>query len=106
VGQQLNSQGEDYIKEAMDAKAERDADDAKVEKPLADQMVRQGYLREKGAVDPMVERAVDHTKVTASMKEASELTGHKQQVRSCLAAIFSPEFCGRGLLHAKSCSCK
>ena len=103
MGQQLNSQGEDYIKEASEAKAERDADDAKVEKPLADQMVRQGYLREKGAVDPMVERAVDHTKITASMKEASEITGAKQQVLSCLAAIISPEFCGRGLLHAKSC---
>ena len=81
VGQKLNNGSpEDYIKEAIDAKAERDADDAKIEKPLADQMVRQGYLREKGAVDPMVERAVDHTKITASMKEASEITGVEVQV--------------------------
>ena len=106
MGQQLNSQGEDYIKEAMDAKAERDADDAKVEKPLADQMVRQGYLREKGAVDPMVERAVDHTKITASMKEASELTSAKQQVRSCLAAIVSPRILWTWHFMQSHVSCK
>jgi predicted RND superfamily exporter protein len=70
----------DYIKEAVDAKAQRDADDSKVEKPLADQMVRQGYLREKGAAARMAERAVDHTKITASMKEASEITGVEVQV--------------------------
>ena len=79
----------DYIKEAVDAKAQRDADDSKVEKPLADQMVRQGYLREKGAAARMAERAVDHTKITASMmKEASEITGVEVQVL-CGAVAFS-----------------
>jgi len=85
------SHTEDYIKEASEAKTERDADDAKIEKPLADQMVRQGYLREKGAVDPMAERAVDHTKITASMmKEASEITGVEEQVH--LFSAFGQHF--------------
>ena len=83
VGQKVNN-GEpkavDYIKDAIEAKAERDADDAKVEKPLAEQMVRQGYLQKKGFAARMAERAVDHTKITASMKEASEITGVEEQV--------------------------
>ncbi len=86
VGQKVNN-GEpkavDYIKDAIEAKAERDADDAKVEKPLAEQMVRQGYLQKKGFAARMAERAVDHTKIPASMmKEASEITGVEEQVQS------------------------
>jgi len=86
VGHKLNNrspEGTDYVQEAKEAEAERDADDAKVEKPLADQMVRQGYLQKKGFAARMAERAVDHTKITASMmKEASEITGVDEQVQS------------------------
>ena len=49
----------DYVKEAMEAKAERDADAEKVERPLAEAMVHEGYLRKKGPT--LSERAVDHT---------------------------------------------
>jgi len=49
----------DYVKEAMEAKAERDADDKKLQQPLANEMTRQGYLRRPG--QSMAERAVDHT---------------------------------------------
>jgi hypothetical protein len=63
VGQKLNSGDArtDYVKEAMEAKAERDADDEKVERPLAEAMVKEGYLHKR---DSMRERAVDHTKLT------------------------------------------
>jgi hypothetical protein len=73
VGQKLNSGDErtDYVKEAMEAKAERDADDEKVERPLAEAMVTEGYLHEK---DSMRERAVDHTKFTQdAVKEVAQL---------------------------------
>ena len=61
VGQKLNHQTKkwDYVKEAMEAKGEKDADDMKHEKPLADAMVREGYLMKKGM--NMAQRAVDHT---------------------------------------------
>ena len=49
----------DYVKEAMEAKAEKNADDERVERPLAEAMVREGYLRKKGPT--LSERAVDHT---------------------------------------------
>jgi len=50
---------EDYVKEAMEVKAERDAGDKKLQQPLANEMTRQGYLRRPG--QSMAERAVDHT---------------------------------------------
>jgi hypothetical protein len=70
----------DYVKEAMDAKEERDADVAKVEKPLAEAMVREGYLRKKH-VQTMSERAVDHTTMEhVDVKEAFTLIGADVQV--------------------------
>jgi hypothetical protein len=70
----------DYVKDAMDAKEERDADVAKVEKPLAEAMVREGYLRKKN-VQTMSERAVDHTMMEhVDLKEASTLIGANVQV--------------------------
>ena len=73
VGQKLNSGDArtDYVKEAMEAKAERDADDEKVERPLAEAMVNEGYLHKK---DSMRERAVDHTRLTQdAVKEVAML---------------------------------
>jgi hypothetical protein len=67
-GQQLNHHSHkttDYVKEAMKAKAEKDADDQKIQKPLADAMVREGYLEKEGG---MGERAVDHTKLKGNAK--------------------------------------
>jgi hypothetical protein len=71
---------EDYVKEAMDAKEERDADVAKVEKPLAEAMVREGYLQKKN-MQTLPERAVDHTRMEqVDEKEASTLIGAAVQV--------------------------
>lgn len=53
----------DYVKEAMEAKAERDADDQKIQKPLADAMVRQGYFERKGGI---AKRAVDQTNLNGN----------------------------------------
>ena len=70
MGQKLNSQGEDYIKEAIDAKAERDDEIAKVEKE-----VQEGTEKRPNVDD----RAVDHTKMPAQYaKEVATLTGAHQ----------------------------
>jgi hypothetical protein len=64
----------------MDAKEERDADVAKVEKPLAEAMVREGYLQKKN-MQTLPERAVDHTRMEqVDEKEASTLIGAAVQV--------------------------
>ena len=82
MGQKLDNrspaEGTDYVQEAKQAEAERDSDDAKIEKPLADQMVREGYLSNKHKLE---DRAVDHTNMSSEyVKEASEI-GVKEQVR-------------------------
>jgi len=81
VGQKLNRGSPkhvDYVKEASEAQTERNADDRKFQKPLADAMVGMGYLHRKGP--SMAERAVDHTKMpAANMKEIAGSTGVKLQ---------------------------
>ena len=69
----------DYVKEAMEAKAERDADAEKVERPLAEAMVHEGYLRKKGPT--LSDRAVDHTNMQrVDGREIASLTGAVLQV--------------------------
>ena len=82
MGQKLNHETKkwDYVKEAMEAKGEKEADDMKHEKPLADAMVREGYLRPRSG-STMSERAVDHTEMPeVNMKEVAGLTGVQLQV--------------------------
>jgi hypothetical protein len=68
----------------MEAKAEKEADDEKIERPLAETMVREGYLAHKGPA--LAERAIDHTKMSATtIKEIAGLASVKLQVfTSCL----------------------
>ena len=84
-GQQLHhASTQDYIKEAMQAQAQKKMDDMKVEKPLADAMVAQGYLRNKKG---MADRAVDHTQiVVSSMKEVKQFAGAAHEVSLLLYA--------------------
>jgi len=72
---QLHStQAVDYVKEANEAEADRNEDADRLEKPLAVEMTRQGYLHNKLAT--MQDRAVDHTNMkNINMKEMSGLAG-------------------------------
>ena len=82
LGQKLNNGAKhtDYVKEAMQAKAEKDADDEKVERPLAEAMVREGYMRKKGPT--LSERAVDHTEMPQdAVKEIAKMSGIQLEVR-------------------------
>jgi hypothetical protein len=72
VGQKLKNgipKGTDYIKDAMEAKADRDADDAKIEK--------EEFPQDN---DP---RAVDHTKMPAAYaKEVATVTGAHREPKA------------------------
>ena len=94
-GQQLHTSTQDYIKEAMQAQEQKKMDDMKMEKPLADAMVAQGYLRDKKR---MADRAVDHTQiVVSSMKEVRQFTGAAHEVSLLLFAsdcpVSTPDSC-------------
>jgi len=73
--QQLNhASTQDYIKEAMQAQEQKKMDDMQMQKPLADAMVAQGYLRNKVE---WANRATDHT--SPSVRAAAAIAaGHKR----------------------------
>jgi len=82
------NQAVNYVKEANEAEADRDADDQKYEKPLADEMTKQGFMEQKGFLTVqqkrMRELAIDHMqmhpkKLDAYVKEVRTAEGDRKE---------------------------